>query len=120
VAASSWSDGPAKRLDQMIEAARVSNAQLQRDLGRGFHNSAIHRWRTGERVPRADSLARLLERIGRSADEVLGLPHRPAFNSGGEDAALASVLGALEDAQAATAESSAKLAAAAEALKRRQ
>jgi transcriptional regulator with XRE-family HTH domain len=66
-----WVDGPARRLDQLLEAAEVKNIDLARQLD--LDPSTISKYRSGERVPRADELAAMIERAGGSADEVLGL-----------------------------------------------
>lgn len=66
-----WSDGPAERLDKLLDQAGISNTQLADELG--MTDGAISRYRSGERVPNAERLAYMLRRAGASADQVLGI-----------------------------------------------
>lgn len=66
-----WEDGPARRLDRLLEAAGVRNVDLATELE--LDQSTISKYRSGERQPRAYELAYMVERAHGSADEVLGL-----------------------------------------------
>ena len=70
-----WADGPAERLDKLLERANLSNTEVALALGVG--DSAVSRWRSGERVPNADVLGEMVRMAGGSADAVLGLPAGP-------------------------------------------
>lgn len=64
-------NGPASRLDKLLEDAEISSAQIARELS--VDPSTITKYRKGSRIPDADALAYMVKRAGASADEVLGL-----------------------------------------------
>jgi len=84
---SSWKNGPAAHLNRLVEASGVSKTEIGRRLQPKRSDSTINRWCSGERTPNADDLARVLEIVGGSADEVLGL--KPPALDPGVTAALA-------------------------------
>ena len=107
----------ALRLHALLKRAKLSSAQLARELK--CHPSTIVKYRKGSRVPDGPTLAYMVSRAGGSADEILGLP-RAGLSPDDTAVVLASLLGSLEHAQASTAESAEKLTAAVEALKKQQ
>lgn len=74
-----WREGPSERLRALVEASGLSGAALGRYLGSlGLpikSRYAVRAWTDprGVSVPNADALAAVLELVGGSADEVLGL-----------------------------------------------
>jgi transcriptional regulator with XRE-family HTH domain len=70
-----WQDEGCQRLDKALEDARLSNAAVAREMG--VDPSLVSRWRSGERVPDAEQLRRVLVMAGASADYVLGLSPDP-------------------------------------------
>lgn len=71
LSATAWKAGPAKRLDTLLRDAKLSSAELAREMK--LSQSLISRFRRGSRVPKADQLAYMIARAKGSADEVLGL-----------------------------------------------
>lgn len=69
--AEAWSQGPARRLDELLETAEITNVTAGEKLG--LHNSTVQRYRKGKAIPPADHLATLVEMAGGSADWVLGI-----------------------------------------------
>jgi hypothetical protein len=69
--AEAWSHGPARRLDELLETAEITNVTAGEKLG--LHNSTVQRYRKGRATPPADHLAALVEMAGGSADWVLGI-----------------------------------------------
>jgi transcriptional regulator with XRE-family HTH domain len=82
----------AARLDQLLQNAGISSAQLGRELK--VDPSLVSRWRNGERVPDVEQFAHMVRRAGASADEVLEI--KPG-GSVASRAALAQELAALAE-----------------------
>lgn len=87
--AEAWNKGPCKRLDELLEDADLSNVAVAEKLG--VTDGTVSRWRSGDRVPNADTLASILELCGGSADHVLGLSALVAAKNDELQLALAQV-----------------------------
>lgn len=84
-AAMAWTDGQAQRLDALLRRAKLSNVLIGKTLG--VSNATVSRWRSGERVPNADTFGAMIEMAKGSADEVLGIevgPDRRALEDASE------------------------------------
>lgn len=74
-----WREGPSERLRALVKASGISGAAFGRyldSLGLPIKSRyAVRAWLDpkGGSVPNADALAAVLELVGGSADEVLGL-----------------------------------------------
>lgn len=68
-----WQEEGGKRLDQLLKSRRIKSVTIARTLH--VDESAVSRWRSGERVPSADELAEMLKMLDGQglADYVLGL-----------------------------------------------
>lgn len=66
-----WSGKPCGRLSKLVEASGLTQEEI--GLRLDVKGPSVSRWCSGERTPNADVLAALLEIVGGSADEVLGL-----------------------------------------------
>lgn len=69
--AEAWSGGPCRRLSRLVEESGLTQEEL--GLRLGVKGPTVSRWCSGERTLNADTLASILEIVGGSADEVLGL-----------------------------------------------
>src|SRR5574341_1363579 len=82
--AARWADGPAQRLDNLLRAARLRDVDLAKALA--VDPSTISKYRSGERIPRADILAEMIERArgrsGRHASSGLNRPNLPPHEPG--------------------------------------
>ena len=70
-----WTAGAAKRLDDLLRRARLGNTEVGRRLG--VHHTTVSKWRSGERVPNADTFGEMVVMAKGSADEVLGIEVGP-------------------------------------------
>lgn len=61
----------AGRLDRLLTKAGLSDAQVARATG--LDASTINRYRTGDRSPKPEDLAAIIQLAGGSADEILGI-----------------------------------------------
>lgn len=61
----------AARLDRALDRKRVSNTALAKELG--VTDATVSRYRSGERAPDPDTLAKICRVAGISADHVLGV-----------------------------------------------
>lgn len=99
-----WNDVGAPRLDALLRARGLTNAQVGRLLG--VDPSLVSRFRNGRRVPDADQLAAMVAAVDGSVDDVLGIhpgPRRVRAAKGKAAVPRHLVLRLLRDAERLTA-----------------
>lgn len=87
-----WSGKPCERLTALVKASGLTQDEI--GLRLNVKGPSVSRWCSGERTPNADVLAALLEIVGGSADEVLGLSGHVGAENARLLAALRQVAGA--------------------------